>query len=142
MLALQNERLERIRSLLERQAREIEAFDSESMRLGFSNMVLANISPEALSHSFPGAPASWATQQQAPHQPKSSQGPHWGGGGGGGGVGGGERLTADHLTDVSRLPQNSLEAAQKLVHGVCVSFFPYSLCDKRESVKSKFSPRN
>uniref|UniRef100_A0A8C6T2I4 non-specific serine/threonine protein kinase n=1 Tax=Neogobius melanostomus TaxID=47308 RepID=A0A8C6T2I4_9GOBI len=40
MLALQNERLERIRSLLERQAREIEAFDSESMRLGFSNMVL------------------------------------------------------------------------------------------------------
>uniref|UniRef100_A0A8C6SZV5 non-specific serine/threonine protein kinase n=1 Tax=Neogobius melanostomus TaxID=47308 RepID=A0A8C6SZV5_9GOBI len=35
MLALQNERLERIRSLLERQAREIEAFDSESMRLAF-----------------------------------------------------------------------------------------------------------
>uniref|UniRef100_A0A8C1G4Y1 Serine/threonine-protein kinase TAO2 n=1 Tax=Cyprinus carpio TaxID=7962 RepID=A0A8C1G4Y1_CYPCA len=46
MLTLQNERTERIRSLLERQAREIEAFDSESMRLGFSNMVLANISPE------------------------------------------------------------------------------------------------
>uniref|UniRef100_A0A8C1G5A1 non-specific serine/threonine protein kinase n=1 Tax=Cyprinus carpio TaxID=7962 RepID=A0A8C1G5A1_CYPCA len=39
MLTLQNERTERIRSLLERQAREIEAFDSESMRLGFSNMV-------------------------------------------------------------------------------------------------------
>uniref|UniRef100_A0A8C4I7D3 non-specific serine/threonine protein kinase n=1 Tax=Dicentrarchus labrax TaxID=13489 RepID=A0A8C4I7D3_DICLA len=35
MLSLQNERLERIRSLLERQAREEEAFDSESMRLGF-----------------------------------------------------------------------------------------------------------
>ena len=50
MLSLQNERSERIRSLLERQAREIEAFDSESMRLGFSNMVLANISPEGLSH--------------------------------------------------------------------------------------------
>uniref|UniRef100_A0A672SVU6 non-specific serine/threonine protein kinase n=1 Tax=Sinocyclocheilus grahami TaxID=75366 RepID=A0A672SVU6_SINGR len=48
MLTLQNERTERIRSLLERQAREIEAFDSESMRLGFSNMVLANISPEDL----------------------------------------------------------------------------------------------
>uniref|UniRef100_A0A670KEJ9 non-specific serine/threonine protein kinase n=1 Tax=Podarcis muralis TaxID=64176 RepID=A0A670KEJ9_PODMU len=47
MLALQNERTERIRSLLERQAREIEAFDSESMRLGFSNMVLSNLSPEA-----------------------------------------------------------------------------------------------
>uniref|UniRef100_A0A8C5FPR4 non-specific serine/threonine protein kinase n=1 Tax=Gadus morhua TaxID=8049 RepID=A0A8C5FPR4_GADMO len=37
MLSLQNERVERIRSLLERQAREIEAFDSESMRLGFSS---------------------------------------------------------------------------------------------------------
>uniref|UniRef100_A0A672ZT87 non-specific serine/threonine protein kinase n=1 Tax=Sphaeramia orbicularis TaxID=375764 RepID=A0A672ZT87_9TELE len=48
MLSLRNERLERIRSLLERQAREVEAFDSESMRLGFSNMVLSNISPEAL----------------------------------------------------------------------------------------------
>ncbi|KAA8586837.1 hypothetical protein FQN60_000673 [Etheostoma spectabile] len=58
MLALQNERLERIRSLLERQAREIEAFDSESMRLGFSNMVLTNLAPD-------------------------SQG-GWGGGGGGG----------------------------------------------------------
>uniref|UniRef100_A0A672GF97 non-specific serine/threonine protein kinase n=1 Tax=Salarias fasciatus TaxID=181472 RepID=A0A672GF97_SALFA len=38
LLSLQNERMERIRSLLERQAREVEAFDSESMRLGFSNM--------------------------------------------------------------------------------------------------------
>ncbi|XP_029957390.1 serine/threonine-protein kinase TAO1 isoform X2 [Salarias fasciatus] len=61
MLSLQNERLERIRSLLERQAREIEAFDSESMRLGFSNMVLTNLAPD-------------------------SQG-GWGGGGGGGGQG-------------------------------------------------------
>uniref|UniRef100_A0A4W4GXD9 non-specific serine/threonine protein kinase n=1 Tax=Electrophorus electricus TaxID=8005 RepID=A0A4W4GXD9_ELEEL len=43
MLTLQNERSERIRSLLERQAREIEAFDSESMRLGFNNMVLSNL---------------------------------------------------------------------------------------------------
>ncbi|XP_053362923.1 LOW QUALITY PROTEIN: serine/threonine-protein kinase TAO1 [Clarias gariepinus] len=62
MQILQNERSERIRSLLERQAREIEAFDSESMRLGFSNMVLANISPESLSNSFPGAPANWPNQ--------------------------------------------------------------------------------
>uniref|UniRef100_A0A673H001 non-specific serine/threonine protein kinase n=1 Tax=Sinocyclocheilus rhinocerous TaxID=307959 RepID=A0A673H001_9TELE len=36
MVTLQNERSERIRSLLEKQAREIEAFDSESMRLGFT----------------------------------------------------------------------------------------------------------
>ncbi|KAM4546794.1 LOW QUALITY PROTEIN: serine/threonine-protein kinase TAO1-like [Fundulus diaphanus] len=62
MLSLQNERLERIRSLLERQAREIEAFDSESLRLGFSNMVITNLAPD-------------------------SQG-GWGGGGGGGGQGG------------------------------------------------------
>uniref|UniRef100_A0A673JZS5 non-specific serine/threonine protein kinase n=1 Tax=Sinocyclocheilus rhinocerous TaxID=307959 RepID=A0A673JZS5_9TELE len=75
MLTLQNERTERIRSLLERQAREIEAFDSESMRLGFSNMVLANISPEGLSHSFPGAPASWIPHQ---HHSDGSQGTQWG----------------------------------------------------------------
>uniref|UniRef100_A0A8C1U4G8 Serine/threonine-protein kinase TAO2 n=1 Tax=Cyprinus carpio TaxID=7962 RepID=A0A8C1U4G8_CYPCA len=78
MLTLQNERTERIRSLLERQAREIEAFDSESMRLGFSNMVLANISPEGLSHSFPGAPASWiphhSTGSGAGHHYHSIQG--------------------------------------------------------------------
>ncbi|XP_076833175.1 serine/threonine-protein kinase TAO1 [Brachyhypopomus gauderio] len=83
MLALQNERSERIRSLLERQAREIETFDSESMRLGFSNMVLANISPEALSHSYPGAPASWAAQP-APPLSGPSAGAHWSGGSGSG----------------------------------------------------------
>ncbi|KAI3354162.1 hypothetical protein L3Q82_018700, partial [Scortum barcoo] len=80
MVSLQNERLERIRSLLERQAREVEAFDSESMRLGFSNMVLANISPEGLSNSFPGAPGNWSHHQQQ-HPSGSSQGPHWGSGG-------------------------------------------------------------
>ncbi|PIO34462.1 hypothetical protein AB205_0068330, partial [Aquarana catesbeiana] len=71
MLALQNERTERIRSLLERQAREIEAFDSESMRLGFSNMILSNLSPEAFSHSYPGA-SGWS------HNPTGGPGPHWG----------------------------------------------------------------
>lgn len=74
-MSLQNERLERIQSLLERQAREVEAFGSESMRLGFSNMVLSNISPEALSHSFPGAPGGWSH-----HQSGSPQGSHWGSG--------------------------------------------------------------
>ncbi|KAJ7995548.1 hypothetical protein DPEC_G00245730 [Dallia pectoralis] len=82
MQVLQNERLERIRSLLERQAREMEAFDSESMRLGFSNMVLSNLSPEAFSHSFPGAPSSWA-HLQTPHHSGGSQGPHRGSGGSG-----------------------------------------------------------
>ncbi|TRY96314.1 hypothetical protein DNTS_030041, partial [Danionella cerebrum] len=81
MLTLQNERTERIRSLLERQAREVEAFDSESMRLGFSNMVLANISPEGLSHSFPGAPGSWMPHQ---HPLDISQGTQWGSGSGSG----------------------------------------------------------
>lgn len=78
-MSLQNERLERIRSLLERQAREVEAFDSESMRLGFSNMVLSNVSPEGLSNSFPGAPGNWSHHLQ--HQSGSSHGSHWGGSG-------------------------------------------------------------
>ncbi|KAF7669246.1 hypothetical protein LDENG_00209290 [Lucifuga dentata] len=84
MMSLQKERLERIRSLLERQAREVEAFDSESTRLGFSNMVLTNLSPEALSGSFPGAPGSFA-HHQLQHS-VSSQGPHWGSGGSGSGA--------------------------------------------------------
>uniref|UniRef100_A0A8C8MEG9 non-specific serine/threonine protein kinase n=1 Tax=Oncorhynchus tshawytscha TaxID=74940 RepID=A0A8C8MEG9_ONCTS len=86
MLALQNERSERIRSLLERQAREIEAFDSESMRLGFNNMVLSNLSPEAFSHSFPGAPGSHhqphyhSGQGGSPMQQAWGQGMQGGGG--------------------------------------------------------------
>ncbi|XP_056118093.1 serine/threonine-protein kinase TAO1-B [Rhinichthys klamathensis goyatoka] len=75
MVALQNERSERIRSLFEKQAREIEAFDSESMRLGFSNMVLSSLaSSDGHSHSFPGAQSSWGSQHGA-----GSQGSHWGG---------------------------------------------------------------
>uniref|UniRef100_A0A671K666 non-specific serine/threonine protein kinase n=1 Tax=Sinocyclocheilus anshuiensis TaxID=1608454 RepID=A0A671K666_9TELE len=75
MVTLQNERSERIRSLLEKQAREIEAFDSESMRLGFSNMVLSSLaSSDGHSHSFPGAQSSWGSQHSA-----SSQRSHWGG---------------------------------------------------------------
>ncbi|KAM4742962.1 serine/threonine-protein kinase TAO1 isoform 1-T2 [Anableps anableps] len=77
MQSLQNERTERIQNLLERQAREVEAFDSESMRLGFSNMVLADISPEALSNSFPGAPGGYSQHQQL-RPSSSSQGPRWG----------------------------------------------------------------
>ncbi|KAK3555737.1 hypothetical protein QTP86_028980 [Hemibagrus guttatus] len=74
MVTLQNERSERIRSLLERQAREIEAFDSESMRLGFNNMVLSNLaSSDSHSHSFPGMPGAWGSPHSA-----GSQGPHWG----------------------------------------------------------------
>uniref|UniRef100_A0A4W5P9H2 non-specific serine/threonine protein kinase n=1 Tax=Hucho hucho TaxID=62062 RepID=A0A4W5P9H2_9TELE len=57
MLSLQKERVERIRSLLERQAREIEAFDSESMRLGFSNMVLSNL--QGSGSDTQGSPGGW-----------------------------------------------------------------------------------
>uniref|UniRef100_A0A668UW17 non-specific serine/threonine protein kinase n=1 Tax=Oreochromis aureus TaxID=47969 RepID=A0A668UW17_OREAU len=77
MQSLQNECSERIQSVLERQAREVEAFDSESMRLGFSNMVLSNISPEAMGNNFPGAQVSWCQHQQQ-HPSGSSQGAHWG----------------------------------------------------------------
>ncbi|KAK5850860.1 hypothetical protein PBY51_001699 [Eleginops maclovinus] len=75
MLSLQNERLERIRSLLERQAREIEAFDSESMRLGFSNMVLTNLGPDC--------PGGWGGGSGAGQGAQG--GGHWPGGGGAGG---------------------------------------------------------
>uniref|UniRef100_A0A8B9JHI9 non-specific serine/threonine protein kinase n=1 Tax=Astyanax mexicanus TaxID=7994 RepID=A0A8B9JHI9_ASTMX len=75
MLSLQNERSERIRTLLERQAREIEAFDSESMRLGFSNMALTGIPAEAYSQGYPNPPSSgpggW------PSRPVPRSGSHW-----------------------------------------------------------------
>uniref|UniRef100_A0A7N9ARM6 non-specific serine/threonine protein kinase n=1 Tax=Mastacembelus armatus TaxID=205130 RepID=A0A7N9ARM6_9TELE len=88
MLALQNERLERIRSLLERQAREIEAFDSESMRLGFSNMVLTNLAPDSQGGWGGGGP--WGHPMLAGGPPPWSL-HHPGGGsqrGSGGGMGG------------------------------------------------------
>ncbi|XP_037603508.1 serine/threonine-protein kinase TAO1 [Sebastes umbrosus] len=86
MLALQNERLERIRSLLERQAREIEAFDSESMRLGFSNMVLTNVAPDSQGGWGGGGGGGQGAQG----------GGHWPGGGGGGSGGGGGGHNSHH----------------------------------------------
>uniref|UniRef100_A0A8D0L786 non-specific serine/threonine protein kinase n=1 Tax=Sphenodon punctatus TaxID=8508 RepID=A0A8D0L786_SPHPU len=71
MLALQNERSERIRSLLERQAHEIEAFDSESMRLGFSNMALTGIPAEAFNQGYTAPPQPW------PSRPVPRSGSHW-----------------------------------------------------------------
>uniref|UniRef100_A0A8C6LHA8 non-specific serine/threonine protein kinase n=1 Tax=Nothobranchius furzeri TaxID=105023 RepID=A0A8C6LHA8_NOTFU len=59
MLSLQNERSERIRTLLERQASEIESFDSESLRLGFSNMALMGMPGDAYAkQGFPNAQPS------------------------------------------------------------------------------------
>ncbi|KAK7938406.1 hypothetical protein WMY93_001732 [Mugilogobius chulae] len=78
MLSLQNERSERIRSLLERQAHEIEAFDSESMRLGFSNMALGGIPAEAYTQGYassgpaPSGSAPWPRPRL-----RSSGGPAW-----------------------------------------------------------------
>lgn len=85
MQSLQNECSERIQIVLERQAREVEAFDSESMRLGFSNMVLSNISPEAMSNNFPGAQVSWSQHQQQ-YPSGSSPAAHWGGSSSGAGL--------------------------------------------------------
>uniref|UniRef100_A0A4W5PHF2 non-specific serine/threonine protein kinase n=1 Tax=Hucho hucho TaxID=62062 RepID=A0A4W5PHF2_9TELE len=89
MLSLQNERSERIRTLLERQAREIEAFDSESMRLGFSNMALTGIPAEAFNQGYPNpspssGPGGW------PSRPVPRSGSHWSHGvqNSGGGYGG------------------------------------------------------
>uniref|UniRef100_A0A6Q2XDT2 non-specific serine/threonine protein kinase n=1 Tax=Esox lucius TaxID=8010 RepID=A0A6Q2XDT2_ESOLU len=80
MLSLQNERSERIRTLLERQAREIEAFDTESMRLGFSNMALTGIPAEAFNQGYPNpspspGPGGW------PSRPVPRSGSHWSHGG-------------------------------------------------------------
>ncbi|KAL4658350.1 serine/threonine-protein kinase TAO2-like [Arapaima gigas] len=75
MLALQNERSERIRTLLERQAHEIEAFDSESMRLGFSNMALTGIPAEAFSQGYPNPPI--AASGGWPSRPVPRSGSHW-----------------------------------------------------------------
>uniref|UniRef100_A0A8C8GG94 non-specific serine/threonine protein kinase n=1 Tax=Oncorhynchus tshawytscha TaxID=74940 RepID=A0A8C8GG94_ONCTS len=74
MLSLQNERVERIRSLLERQAREMEAFDSESIRLGFSNMVLSNMQ----GSDTHGSPGGSGASQQSLHQGGSSSQQPWG----------------------------------------------------------------
>ncbi|XP_067086821.1 serine/threonine-protein kinase TAO2 isoform X1 [Osmerus mordax] len=74
MLSIQNERSERIRTLLERQAHEIEAFDSESMRLGFSNMALTGIPAEAFNQGYPNpssGPGGW------PSRPVPRSGSHW-----------------------------------------------------------------
>ncbi|XP_076153715.1 serine/threonine-protein kinase TAO2-like isoform X2 [Alosa pseudoharengus] len=73
MLSLDTERSERIRALLERQAREIEAFDSESMRLGFSNMALSGIPAQAFSQGYPAPAPSPAW----PSRPVPRSGSHW-----------------------------------------------------------------
>uniref|UniRef100_A0AAY4DJY3 non-specific serine/threonine protein kinase n=1 Tax=Denticeps clupeoides TaxID=299321 RepID=A0AAY4DJY3_9TELE len=69
MLSLQNERSERIRSLLERQACEIETFDSESLRLGFSNLALTGIPSEAYpKQGYPSSQTPPALQPLEPWQ--------------------------------------------------------------------------
>ena len=55
ILTFQNECSERIRSLLERRAKEMKAFKSESEGLGFGND-LSNLAPEAFSQTPPGPP--------------------------------------------------------------------------------------
>ncbi|XP_070847081.1 serine/threonine-protein kinase TAO2 isoform X2 [Chaetodon trifascialis] len=94
MLSLQNERSERIRTLLERQASEIESFDSESLRLGFSNMALTGIPSEAYPmQGYSNAPPSGSRSsshwshgmhpQNAPPQQHSRRSHNSSGSGGG-----------------------------------------------------------
>ena len=45
---LENERSERIRRLLEQQGREIELFDAESLRMGFSTVVITNYGDQVI----------------------------------------------------------------------------------------------
>uniref|UniRef100_A0A8C5G5S8 non-specific serine/threonine protein kinase n=1 Tax=Gouania willdenowi TaxID=441366 RepID=A0A8C5G5S8_GOUWI len=96
MLSLQNERSDRIRTLLERQATEIESFDSESMRLGFSNMMLSGIPSEAYpKQGYPNVPppssrsaGHWSHglhPQNTPSQQHSRHSHSSSGGGGGSG---------------------------------------------------------
>ncbi|KAL0984500.1 hypothetical protein UPYG_G00142310 [Umbra pygmaea] len=79
MLSLQNERSERIRTLLERQACEIESFDSESLRLGFSNMALTGIPSEAFPkqgypNALPGSRSGGGHWSHGMHPPNAQ--PH------------------------------------------------------------------
>ncbi|XP_033840133.1 serine/threonine-protein kinase TAO2 isoform X2 [Periophthalmus magnuspinnatus] len=95
MLSLQNERSERIRTLLERQASEIEAFDSESLRLGFTNMALSGMPGDAYSkQGYSNAPPSgsrsgghWShglhPQNSSAQPPQHSRRSHNSGSGGG-----------------------------------------------------------
>ncbi|XP_057355483.1 LOW QUALITY PROTEIN: serine/threonine-protein kinase TAO1-like [Manis pentadactyla] len=66
VLTFQNESTERIQSLLERRATQLNAFKSESERLGFSNL-----SSDAFSHSSSRA-------SDLPHSPTGGPGPHSG----------------------------------------------------------------
>ncbi|KAG7273094.1 hypothetical protein CRUP_024824 [Coryphaenoides rupestris] len=110
-----NERSERIRTLLERQAHEMEAFDSESMRLGFSSMALSGIQAEAFSQGYPTPTPSPAGGSSAwPSRPVPRSGSHWShsahgsggpvpawrsggsGGGGGGGFSRAESVSSSH----------------------------------------------
>ncbi|KAG7248228.1 hypothetical protein CRUP_006110 [Coryphaenoides rupestris] len=115
LLEQRNERSERIRTLLERQAHEMEAFDSESMRLGFSSMALSGIQAEAFSQGYPTPTPSPAGGSSAwPSRPVPRSGSHWShsahgsggpvpawrsggsGGGGGGGFSRAESVSSSH----------------------------------------------
>uniref|UniRef100_A0A8C6PEZ2 non-specific serine/threonine protein kinase n=1 Tax=Nothobranchius furzeri TaxID=105023 RepID=A0A8C6PEZ2_NOTFU len=82
LLFVQTERSERIRALLENQAHEIEAFDTESMRLGFSNMALTGIPAEAFNQGYP-TPSPSSGSGGWPSRPVPRSGSHWSHTGGG-----------------------------------------------------------
>uniref|UniRef100_A0A8C7GH37 non-specific serine/threonine protein kinase n=2 Tax=Oncorhynchus TaxID=8016 RepID=A0A8C7GH37_ONCKI len=130
MLSLQNERSERIRTLLERQACEIESFDSESLRLGFSNMALTGIPSEAYpKQGYTNAPPVFRSGgghwSHGMHPQNAQPQPHSGGpslmalrnspqplrrtasGGGPGGAGGGDGVLSRSTSVTSHISNGS-----------------------------------
>uniref|UniRef100_A0A4W5NDA7 non-specific serine/threonine protein kinase n=1 Tax=Hucho hucho TaxID=62062 RepID=A0A4W5NDA7_9TELE len=130
MLSLQNERSERIRTLLERQACEIESFDSESLRLGFSNMALTGIPSEAYpKQGYTNAPPAFRSGgghwSHGMHPQNAQPQPHSGGpslmalrnspqplrrtasGGGPGGAGGGDGVLSRSTSVTSHISNGS-----------------------------------
>uniref|UniRef100_A0A672JLC3 non-specific serine/threonine protein kinase n=1 Tax=Salarias fasciatus TaxID=181472 RepID=A0A672JLC3_SALFA len=139
MLSLQNERSERIRTLLERQASEIEAFDSESMRLGFSNMALTGIPSEAYpKQGYSNAPppgsrsaGHWShgihpqgipSQQNSPQPLRRTAS-----GGGPGGAGGSDGVLSRSTSVTSRLRTVATVSQAASQHSQLDHFFFFSL---------------
>ncbi|CAK8698018.1 unnamed protein product [Clavelina lepadiformis] len=69
---LENERSERIRRLLEQQGREIELFDAESLRMGFSTVVITNYGDQVFVDPHVRAPNDGNRMSHPPHMHPSA----------------------------------------------------------------------
>lgn len=125
MLSLQNERSERIRTLLERQAHEIEAFDSESMRLGFSNMALGGIPAEAYSQGYAASSPAPSGSGAWPSRPVPRSGSHW-----------------THSVSTASAPSwrnHGFSRAESVTHGFGQAELKYSQLEKYRQSEPKYS---